>query len=525
MKKIFVLLTLVTLMLSCSDDDYVAEINIDSPTMYFFNEGGAKSLSFSSNTSWKVEIDQPWVKASEYKGQNGSTIILTVEPNNNGDTRTATVIIKSVFAPEIIKIIKIEQGNSGVDLRQLDFTYQSSTRELIVNVDGDWSIEKNEDWFFLSAESGHGKTVIDVTVKPNANSARSGSITLKSDGLNDIDVKVQQGALPNLVGLYILSEGNWTSPQSDLAYYDYATGVTSKKYYKAQNGETLGYLGNDLAIYGGKMYCVVSGASVESGGGHIEIIDIATAKSQKKIPFKNAQGGADMPRKMAFYKNKVYITGYSGIVARLDTTTLEIDGKAALSGTYSEGIAQYGGKLYVCNSGYGDGTTISVVDIASFKETKAITVPQNPYGIQASFTGNIYFNTADLSWTPSEAPSNLHLLDARTETVTKTFNIETVDLAVNDDYVYSVYNYTDWSTFESTDYNYKINQSSNEVTEFTNKVPSYFMVYKVKVNPYNGDVYMGGSGNDVAVFGADGSLKVKIASGTGYTSTIVPVYR
>jgi len=529
MKKILVLLMLAAMILSCNDDDYVPEIKADSSKMYFLNEGGAKSLSFSSNTSWILEIDQPWLKASEYKGQNGSTITLTVEPNNNSGTRTATITIKNIFGPTVSKVT-IEQGNSASNLKQLDYTYQSSTQELVININGEWKIEKSDDWFFLSAESGRGETILDVTVKPNGgNSVRSGLITLKAEGVNDVDIKVQQTKLPELVGLYILSEGNWPSntPQSDLAYYDFITEKTTKKIYKAQNGAALGHLGNDLAIYGGKMYCVVSGASVETGGGHIEIIDIATTKSQKKIPFNDMKGVGDMPRKMAFYKDKVYITGYSGMVARLDTTSLEIDGRAALSGTHCEGIAQYGGKLYVCNSGYGSGNTISVVDIASFRESKVITVPQNPYEIEASFTGNIYFNTADLSWFPEKpAPSNLHLLDSKTQTVTKTFNIETKDLAVNDDYVYSVYNYTNWSTFESIDYNYKINQSSNEVTEFTNKIPSYFMVYKVNVNPYNGDVYMGGEGNDVAIFGADGSMKgKKIATGTGFTSTMVPVYR
>ncbi|MBB4035739.1 hypothetical protein GGR21_001634 [Dysgonomonas hofstadii] len=525
MKKIFVILALAVFTFACADDDYVADIKVDSSELYFLNEGGTKTLDIASNTSWSVTSDQSWVKVSESQGVNSNSLLIEVEPNSAGGERNAVITIKNIFGQEVKKAIKVIQGNTGASATQLSYSYQASTQGFTVNIDGNWTLEKTGDWFVLSAESGKGNTIVDVTVKPNnGEGTRSGKIVLKGEGVNDIEINVQQAKLPELVGLYILSEGNWNSSQSDLAYYDYTTGTTTKKFYKAQNGATLGDLGNDLAIYGGKMYCIVSGASVAAGGGRIEIIDIETGKSQEKIPFKDALGGADMPRKMAFYKDKVYITGYSGIIARLDTASLAIDGIVSLSGTYTEGIAQYGGKLYACNSGYGSGNTISVVDIASFKETKVISVPQNPYAIKASSTGNIYFNTADLSWSTG-APANLHLLDAKTETVTKTFDIETVDFAVNDSYIYSVFNYTDWSTFETIDYSYKINQSSNEVAEFTTQIPSYFMVYKVNVNPYNGDVYMGGQGNDVAVFGADGSLKTKISSGTGYTSTIVPVYR
>jgi len=527
MKKIFAVLTLAVLVLACSDDDYDPEIKVDSSNLFFINEGGSKTVNLSSNTTWNVSVDQSWVKASVLQGGSSQALEISAEPNSTGVERTAVITIKSIFTPVVTKTIKIRQGDLTVNTKQLNYFYQASTQELIVYIEGDWTLEKADDWFTLSAESGKGTSVIDITTKPNdSKSARSGIITLKSAGNVDVEIKVQQAKLPELIGLYILSEGSWNANQADLAYYDFATATISKKYYKTQNGTTLGDTGNDLAIYGGKMYCVVSGASVAAGGGHIEIIDIETGKSQKKIEFKDIQGGNDMPRRIAFYKNKAYITGYSGMVARLDTTSLEIDGKVALSGTYPEGITQYGGKLYVCNSGQGYDNKISVIDIASLKESKVITVAQNPYNIAASSTGEIYFNTADLSWlTTGGIPSNLYLLDAKTETVTKTFDVTTTALSVGNDYVYIVDNYTNWTTFESIDYSFKIDRSSYQVSDFTSEIPSYFMAYKVNANPYNGDIYMGGQGQDVAIFGADGSLKTKLKTGTGFTNSIVPVYK
>ncbi len=290
MKKIFVILALAVFTFACADDDYVADIKVDSSELYFLNEGGTKTLDIASNTSWSVTSDQSWVKVSESQGVNSNSLLIEVEPNSAGGERNAVITIKNIFGQEVKKAIKVIQGNTGASATQLSYSYQASTQGgFTVNIDGNWTLEKTGDWFVLSAESGKGNTIVDVTVKPNnGEGTRSGKIVLKGEGVNDIEINVQQAKLPELVGLYILSEGNWNSSQSDLAYYDYTTGgTTTKKFYKAQNGATLGDLGNDLAIYGGKMYCIVSGASVAAGGGgRIEIIDIETGKSQEKSHLK-----------------------------------------------------------------------------------------------------------------------------------------------------------------------------------------------------------------------------------------------
>ncbi len=326
----------------------------------------------------------------------------------------------------------------------------------------------------------------------------------------------------SLIGLYILSEGTARMNQAELAYYDVSTSTMNKKYFKAKNGIALGDTGNDLALYGSNLYCVITGASVASGGGYIEIINPSTGMSKKRIPVKDANGDPDMPRFITFYQNKAYVTLYSGAVARIDTASLVVEQLAALSGTYPEGICVYNQNLYICNSGQGDGTTISVVNIAQFEETKTITVPQNPTMIAATSTGDIYFTTADLSWVPSSrAPSNLHLLDARTETVTRTFDCRASSLAIGDNYVYAVD--FSWSTYD--DYTSKINLKTHEVSNFTNALPDFFMVYSVGVNPVNGDVYITGQGDNAAILDTNGNLKLSLNTGTGYTKKVVPIFK
>lgn len=404
-----------------------------------------------------------------------------------------------------------------------NFGYEGNTYTLNTKGDASWTVEISSGsakWLSVSPMSGKGAATITVTAQENTeHSAQSATLTIKSSGADDITIKVNQQRRPETVGLYILSEGGWGNNNSELAYYDIAADKLSTKIFEANNQKKLGDTGNDLAIYGSKMYCVVSGKDVESGGGHIEVIDPATAKSIKRIPFKDASGNADMPRRITFDKDKAYITAFSGAVARLDTASLTLDGHAKLIQTHSEGIAKYSDKLYICNSGYGSGTTISVVDIPSFKETKTITVPQNPVNIVASKNGEIYFSTSSV-YTPVSAPSRLHSYDVNTGKVTS-YEANFGKLALGKDYLYAIE--TNFSTYGT--YAKKFNLKTKETSDFTTSLSAYFSGYSVSVNPVDGSIYALGMGQDVAWLKEDGTLIKSMKVGVGSGNNAVPVFK
>ncbi|MFV0346766.1 MAG: DUF5074 domain-containing protein [Bacteroidales bacterium] len=409
------------------------------------------------------------------------------------------------------------------DSDQVLLDYRGNAKTITINSEEDWTATTDADWLTLSQNSGTGSVEIEISASKNdETSERSTQIIISNVWQSEFTITVRQSKTPETVGMYILSEGNWGSFQAELAYYDFSTGAISQKYYGTQNGgAVLGDTGNALAIYGSKMYCIVSGKDMTDGG-YIQMLDPKTGIAGKRIEVTNSEGEKVMPRKITFYENKAYITTYSGEVARLDTASLTIDGRVKLSGTFPEGICQYKGKLYVCNSGKGTDSTISVVDIASFNEEKTITVPMNPVDIVATAKGDIYFTTATLYWSTGKL-SNLHLLDAETEMLVKTFDIRASRLALGDDYLYTVENETDWSTYETVDYTYKVDLETKESSIFS-KLKDYFMMYNVSVNPVNGDVYIGGQGQDVAILGQDGVLKTYLETGTGFTNTIVPIF-
>ncbi|MDR2847954.1 MAG: hypothetical protein LBV39_02510 [Bacteroidales bacterium] len=312
------------------------------------------------------------------------------------------------------------------------------------------------------------------------------------------------------VGWYVLSEGNWNSGDSELAYFDVLSNTLTTKYFNAKNSAALGETGNDLKLYGSKLYCVLSGTDATSGGA-VKVINPKTGVLIATIPVAD-----DQPRRIATAGGKVYVTLYSGKVAAIDTTTLAITGNATLSGTFPEGISAYGGKLYVCNSGQGTGTTISVVDVATLTETAVITVPENPSMIEATSTGDIYFTTADNTWGGGN-PSNLHKFNVSNTATITTLDIRATRLAIGKNYLYTVD--TDWASMDAVVN--RVNLKTGVAAAFDVDEP-FVLGYAVAVNPATGDVYFTDQiGDDVYVFGEDGTQKASYHTTVTNGSSIV----
>ena len=179
---------------------------------------------------------------------------------------------------------------------------------------------------------------------------------------------------------YVLNSGDWKSNNSTLTMFDAETGDVSQECFLQKNGRGLGNTANDIIAYGSKLYIAVAGEST------IEITSL-DAKSLKQIECDG------QPRYLAAAGGNVYVTYYDGYVACIDTVSLSVTGKVKV-GRNPEGIAVYGNKLYVANSGgmdynteAGYDNTVSVVDIKTFEELKKINVVMNPAVVVAVDNG------------------------------------------------------------------------------------------------------------------------------------------
>jgi DNA-binding beta-propeller fold protein YncE len=323
-------------------------------------------------------------------------------------------------------------------------------------------------------------------------------------------------------GMYLLNEGNMNMNKASLDFVNFRTGVYQRNIYNQANPSVtkgLGDVGNDIGIYGSKMYVVVNISN------KVEVLDVKTAKKLAQIDITNC-------RYVTFHKDKAYVSAYlgkvgdpkapNGIVAEIDTNSFQITRKVTV-GRQPEEMAIVGEKLYIANSGgYSPPDyehTVSVIDLASFTELKRIDVAINLERVKADKYGDIYVTSRGDYYT---IPSKLFVIDTQTDAVKKSFDIAASNLWIDDDtaYIYS----TEWSypqqkntiTYAMLNVKDETVLSSRFITDGTDS--KIVVPYGIAVNPFTKDVFVTDAGNYVAsgtlyCFDKNGKVKWSIAGG------------
>ncbi|WP_212003589.1 YncE family protein [Chitinophaga sp. HK235] len=296
-------------------------------------------------------------------------------------------------------------------------------------------------------------------------------------------------------GFYLLNEGNMGSNKSTLDFFDFTSGSYKKNIYAEANPtvvKELGDVGNDVQIYGNKLFAVINVSN------KVEVMNANTVKRIGQIGLLNC-------RYITFSNGKAYISSYAGpvlidprspigIVAEVDTATLQITRKVEV-GYQPEEMAVVNGKLYVANSGgYRPPTydsTVSVIDLSTFKEIKKIPVDINLHRLKADSDGDLYVTSRGDYY---NRPSALYLVDTKTDAVKKRFPMAASNLCISGDtaYVYGSeysYNTATWRI------NYGMINVKTEtiipgsfITDGTEKAIK--MPYGVMVDPETKDVYV-----------------------------------
>ena len=309
-------------------------------------------------------------------------------------------------------------------------------------------------------------------------------------------------------GVFILNQGGYGENNSGISYYDLTTGKTT---LDITNG-TLGDTGQDMIIYGSKLYVSVYGSSI------ISVIDVQSLDTLKNIAVTDGTQPRG-PRSLTSYDGKVYASTYDGNVIRIDTTSLAIEAVTKV-GSNPEGIAAVNGKLYVANSNGLDypnfDNTLSVVDIAAFTETNRIPVGLNPNCVMADAYGDIYLsykgNYADI-------PGGMQKIDTKTDAVTNLTGIASgQNFTIVDDILYYfdvTYNSDGTTNCTFGRYNVKTEQIvPGEIISDGTKINT---AYAIGVDPDNKDVYISDTNyttpDKVYIFDSIGVLKKTIDVG------------
>lgn len=335
------------------------------------------------------------------------------------------------------------------------------------------------------------------------------------------DTKPGSGT-PLGTGLYILNTGFYDgSNASSLSFYDPDHRKTTTDEYSTVNGRPLGNGGNDMEVYGSKMYIVATNSSV------VDIVNPRTGKLIKETSLLNSTNSAPwynfkkLPRNIAFYKGNAYISCYDGTIAVMDTINFSVNAVITIPKIfYLEGLVVQNNKLYVADAGLENCVTnmVSVIDLATNKEIRRINVIPSPVSLAADSYGNVYVlsNFTDDWQQFNTSLGGLTIIDSKTDTVrsqTKTElygSARSIPISISRDLVY----YAKGNRIEVYNAKTQTLVSTGFVTDGTTiKTP-----YAICINPATDEVYISDtkdymSNGSVDVFDKTGKLEYSFSTG------------
>ena len=322
-------------------------------------------------------------------------------------------------------------------------------------------------------------------------------------------------------GFYLLNEGNMGSNKATLDYYDYTTATYKRNIFAEANPDItqgLGDVGNDLRIYGNRLYAVINCSNL------IEVMDATTAKHIGQLNIPNC-------RYLAFADGYGYCTSYAGpvqigntqigYVAKFDTATLRIVDTCHV-GFQPDGLEVVGNRLYVANSGgylapdYD--STLSVIDLASFKQVATIPVAPNLHRVQADHLGQLWVSSRGDYF---DIPSRLFCLSLSSTTNSlDTLNIPVSNFCILGDSLYYISTEYSYETYEDiicygiVDVRMHQPIQNHLITDGTTLVKPY----GITVHPTTREIYITDAGNYVTpgmlyCFSPQGILQWSVRTG------------
>lgn len=314
---------------------------------------------------------------------------------------------------------------------------------------------------------------------------------------------------PTVNGYYILNSGKWGSNNSNLSYYNKDTKQLTENVFEAVNGKKLGDTGNDMIIYGSKMYIAVTESSV------VFVTDL-NGKIIKEVVMENTPKNM-APRYLCSGNGKVYVTYRDGYLAEIDTTNFAA--KKVKVGISPEGVMFLSGKIYVANSdGMNNGVngSVSVVNPANLSVVKTIEKVTNPQTFHVFPDGSLYL----ITWKnyATNDPAALYKVNTQTDELTLMKDVaDPTRMAVGKDgkgfLISSTYDKDYNQTIKYYFFNSKTNKLEGEFTT-TNEVPRG--EYICGSND-GSEIFIGSTdyvnNGDVYILNSNGEVVSKIESG------------
>ncbi len=304
-------------------------------------------------------------------------------------------------------------------------------------------------------------------------------------------------------GIVVVNEGLFGQNNSSITYYNLKDKkVTQDAYANSNNGNKLGDTANDMKISGGKGYIVVNQSK------KVEVVDIKNFTSAGAVDFTNLGS----PRSICIVNADAYVTTYGNNVVKFNTATLNVL-KEIPVGSKPEGIVYNSGYLFVANSGWGSGSTVSVIKTSADSSVKSIAVGVNPR-VMLTDSKYVYAVCSDNYFSPT-GRKGIYKIEVSSLTLKDSliFTDAPSDATIGDGEIFLIHN-AGIATIDLT--NFTVTNDSLISSQTVN--PLGYGIYSIAYDSESNLLYLGNpkdytQNGEVAFFDLSGKEKGRFATG------------
>jgi YVTN family beta-propeller protein len=297
----------------------------------------------------------------------------------------------------------------------------------------------------------------------------------------------QQGTPPPSLAkaVYVLNEGAYNDANgARLSIYDIESDTVYRDVYESANsGSHLGSTGDDIRIFHGRAYVLMS---------HSENLVVINLSNNVMLQNRTYPGAVPHDLLIDSVRNRAYVTRLQKrSIFILNLIMLDVLDSIAV-GLNPQGMVLVGGELYVCNSGYGDDHTVSVIDLNADTVKAIINVADGPTGAVVAPDGRIWVACTGRAFGTPATPGKVVIINPSSRSVVDSIPFAenlSGSIGIGSDHAFVI------GGLGSL---HRINLSSKIVT--TNFIPGNF--YALAVEAVSGDIYL----TDARTFDVDGEL-------------------
>ncbi len=236
----------------------------------------------------------------------------------------------------------------------------------------------------------------------------------------------------NIYGLFITNEGSFGNGNGSIGYYDLNRNRVLQDMFYSANLRPLGDVVQSLIRIDDKVFIVVNNS---------QKVEVVRADNLESLDIIN---GFSSPRYLVrAAPAKFYVSDWGGNSIRVVTGSPYAVTGIIPTGSGPEQMIKSGNKVYVANSGgFGDDSTLTVIDASADTVLKTIPVGYNPNSLVLDKDGKLWVLCGGdtgpdfTGGTADDLPGSLYRIDPATDMVEAMFPMGMADhplkLAIND---------------------------------------------------------------------------------------------